>query len=90
MTRDEYKALISKIKTDNTDALLELQEAIFNDCTVIETITLDNKNKDDKINELRDINSKLFIRCTAPIDDNKEQPDSSVDDIIKEMTGNVH
>lgn len=88
MTRDEYKSLIAKIKTDNTDALLELQEAIFNDCTVIENITLDNKTKDDKINELRDINSKLFIRCTAPIDDNKETPDSSVDDIIKEMTGN--
>lgn len=88
MTRDEYKALIGKIKTDNTDALLELQEAIFNDCTVLENITLDNKNKDDKINELRDINSKLFIRCTAPIDDNKEAPDTSVEDIIKEMTGN--
>lgn len=88
MTRDEYKALISKIKTDNTDALLELQEAIFNDCTVIETITQDNKNKDDKINELRDINSKLFIRCTAPIDDTKEVTETSVDDIIKEMTGN--
>lgn len=88
MTRDEYKALIAKIKTDNTDALLELQEAIFNDCTVIENITLDNKTKDDKINELRDINSKLFIRCTAPIDDNKEGPETSVDDIIKEMTGN--
>ena len=87
MTRDEYKALISKIKTDNTDALLELQEAIFNDCTVLENITLDNKNKDDKINELRDINSKLFIRCTAPIDDKKDEVDTSVDDIIKEMTG---
>ena len=50
-------------------------------------MTLDNKNKDDKINELRDINSKLFIRCTAPIDDKKEEVDTSVDDIIKEMTG---
>ena len=87
MTRDEYKALIAKIKTDNTDALLELQEAIFNDCTVLENMTLDNKNKDDKINELRDINSKLFIRCTAPIDDKKVEVDTSVDDIIKEMTG---
>lgn len=90
MTRDEYKALIGRIRTDNTDALLELQEAIFNDCTVIENIMLDNKTKDDKINELRDINSKLFIRCSAPIEDTKETEDTSLDDIIKEMTGNVH
>lgn len=83
MKLEQFDELIKDGQID-TDGILKIRDALNEMNTTIEGLNSDLTTKENRIKDLQETNSKLYLRVTGQVSNQSDEPTSpSVDDIIK-------
>lgn len=83
MKIEDFDALIKDGGID-TDGILKVRDALTELNTTIDTLNQDIQNKDIRIRDLQETNSKLYLRVTNTVSSDSDVHEvPSVEDIIK-------
>lgn len=79
---EDFDSLV-KDGSMTTESIIKVRDSIIELNNQIESLTSKNKESEDKINELRDSNARLYLRVTNGEKNNFGENELSLDEIIK-------
>lgn len=92
MKYDKYEEILGRLTTENAPAIMtEIKENIKTDIAEYDAMIKKMTEQENKINELRDTNMKLFLSQTggsgAPDEEKEKTPEDYRNELINELKG---
>ena len=86
MNYSDYEKLILDLGSDKQDKVLDVLNKIRQDSETFNSLTEKITQQENKIADLRDSNTKLFLRVSGAADAKTGGDESvSIDDVIKDL-----
>ena len=88
MKYEDYEKSLSEVVKNPDQAAIAVQDILKNlkaDSETFAALEASVSEKDGRIRDLQDVNTKLFLRCTGGEDNTADDEEKTADEIIDEL-----